>query len=149
MEAKRDLGNGGNVATPYIPVDLRSLVVVLRKAGKAGQLEELLKSFEQVSKDHPGTTLLLPDMLLDRLISQCGVLALCAGGTGTATMTLTVGTVISASRSAGFTYTPGAAVGPCVTRVSFVRVTVGGSQMIANTLTDTGTAWTGSIPAAL
>jgi len=135
------------ITQKYIPVDLRSLMVVLKKAAKQGHLEEILKNFEQVSKEHPDMTLLFPSLLLDRLISQFAFFALCTGATGTATPTLTAGTVSSAARSAGFTYTYTGSP-PCVLSVQSVRIAVGPTSMNTNTLSDTGSAWSGTIPAA-
>ena len=141
-------GSAGDIITQkYIPVDLRSLVVVLKKAANQGHLEEILKNFEQVSKEQPDMTLLLPGLFLDRLISQFAFLGLCTGVTGTATPTLTSGTVIAASRSAGFTYSYTGSP-PCALSVLQVRVTVGAIQMNTNTLSDSGAVWIGAIPAA-
>ena len=137
---------GGTIVHPYIPVDLRSFVIVLKRAAKEGRLEEVVGTFEQVSSENPGMTLLLPSLFLDRLISKFAFFGLCSGTTGTATATLTAGTVLSAARTVGFTYTYTGSP-PCVLRVQSATVTVAARTLATTALTDTGGAWTGSIPA--
>ena len=131
----------------YTSVDLRSLMIVFNHAVKKGKLEEIFNAFQEVNKANPKTVLLLPSLMLNALIPKFAFLDLCSGTTATSTVTIGTGTVLSTTRSVGFTYTY-TGTPTCTVKVQSVRVTVGGSQMQVVQLTDTGSAFTGTIPVA-
>ena len=131
----------------YTAMDLRYLMLVVNKAQKEGKLEEVFSALREAGKIQPDAQLLMPSVLLNSLISKFKFMALCSGATATATVTIGTMAVLSANRTVGFTYSYTGAP-TCTVLTQSVRLMVGGISMQVNQLTDSGSAFTGSIPVA-
>lgn len=121
----------------YRTVDLRSLLIVLERSFRQGKIEQTIGLLRDFEKTNPGTTLLMPKVMISSLIAPFALFGLCNGTTAAATITLAGGTISSTTRKVGFTYTfTGAPT--CSVSLASISVRVGGGPaMMVNGITDT------------
>ena len=131
----------------YTSFNLRHLMVVFNLTVKKGKIEEIFNAFQEVAKANPKAVVLLPNLMLNALITKCLYLGACTGKTATATVTMTNGIVMSITRTVNFNYSYTG--GPtCTVKVESVRVVVGSMQMKVNKISDGNAFFSGEIPTA-